>query len=390
MRTTLSLLGVGVATVLLLVSAAMNWRYGFNLGKTELDGHIYGAASAAADGLKALLPFFILWAIGLRNFIHAIAGIMLWVVCSSYSLTSAVGFAALNREGTTSIRAVQAVNYSDLREELDRSREKLSWVPQHRSIEEVDADLAVIMAQPIRGRRKGGRRRVLGTVGQLTDDCTKSGFRAQRLCSEVLNLRKELAVARQADKLETRIAEIKTQIGSLSRKEQGFARSSADPQALMLAKITGFEPAQVQLGLIILVAILVELGSGLGLFVAFSHLRHGGQRQTEIIEPNFSLNVSNPVRRLMLPKSDIQKYYSDRTEKHDGTSVTATALYEDYCIWCELNSKEPIALPIFGRQFSELGIQKAKIGGRIRYIGIRLLASKRIATTKDSDGLAAA
>ena len=51
MRTTLSLLGVGVATVLLLVSAAMNWRYGFNLGKTELDGHIYGAASAAADGL---------------------------------------------------------------------------------------------------------------------------------------------------------------------------------------------------------------------------------------------------------------------------------------------------------------------------------------------------
>ncbi len=30
----------------------------FSLGRTELDGTIYGAASAAADCLKALIPFF--------------------------------------------------------------------------------------------------------------------------------------------------------------------------------------------------------------------------------------------------------------------------------------------------------------------------------------------
>lgn len=390
MRYTMSLFGVAAAIVLLFVSAAMNWRYGFNLGKTELDGHIYGVASAAADGLKALLPFFILWAIGQRNIVHALAGIMLWVVCTSYSLTSAVGFAALNREDTTSVRAVQAVNYSDLREELTRNREKLSWVPQHRSIAEVDADLAVVLAQPIYGRRKGRSRRILGTVGELTGDCTKSGFRAQRLCSEVLNLRKELAVAGQAEKLEGRIAQIQVALGGLSKEERAVARSSADPQAMLLSKITGLDAEEVQLGLIILVAVLVELGSGLGLFVAFSHMRHGKPGKAEIFEPSIGLNVSNPVRRLMLPKSDIEKYHATRTEKCDGTSVTATALYEDYCVWCELNSKDPIALPMFGRQFSELGIQKAKIGGRIRYIGIRLLAPRKDAATKDSDSLAAA
>ncbi len=390
MRYIMSLFGVVSAIVLLCVSAAMNWRYGFNLGKTELDGHIYAAASAAADGLKALLPFFILWAIGQRNFVHALAGIMLWVVCTSYSLTSAVGFAALNREETASVRAVQAVSFKDLREELSRNREKLSWVPQHRSIAEVEADLAVIMAQPIYGRRKGRRKRVLGTIGELTDDCTKSDFRAQRLCSEVLNLRKELAMAEQAEKLETRIGELKTSMGGLSARERAVAKSSADPQAMLLSKLTGFNAGEVQMGLIVLVAILVELGSGLGLFVAFSHMRHGRQQNVEILEPGSGLNVINPVRRLMLPKSDIAKFFAARVEKCDGTSVVASALYEDYCVWCELNTKEPMALPFFGRQFSELGIQKAKIGGYIRYIGIRLLASKKDAATKDSDSLAAA
>ena len=51
------------AGVLLAVSAAMNWRFGLNLGRTEIDGQIYGAASAAADCLKALLPFFLATAI---------------------------------------------------------------------------------------------------------------------------------------------------------------------------------------------------------------------------------------------------------------------------------------------------------------------------------------
>ena len=49
MRHALGVLGVLAAGVLLAVSCAMNWRFGFSLGRTELDGQIYGAASAAAD-----------------------------------------------------------------------------------------------------------------------------------------------------------------------------------------------------------------------------------------------------------------------------------------------------------------------------------------------------
>jgi hypothetical protein len=48
MRHALGVLGVLAAGVLLAVSCAMNWRFGFSLGRTEFDGQIYGAASAAA------------------------------------------------------------------------------------------------------------------------------------------------------------------------------------------------------------------------------------------------------------------------------------------------------------------------------------------------------
>jgi hypothetical protein len=43
----------------------MNYRFGFSLGKTAVDGQIYGLASAAADCFKALVPFFFFAA--LRN-----------------------------------------------------------------------------------------------------------------------------------------------------------------------------------------------------------------------------------------------------------------------------------------------------------------------------------
>ena len=54
----------------------------------------------------------------------------------------------------------------------------------------------------------------------------------------------------------------------------------------------------------------------------------------------------------------------------------------DYCAWCEEQEKEPLALPTFGREFGELGVQKAKIAGRVRYIGIALRSGLEIEEDK--------
>ena len=67
MRHLLGIFGFLAATALVIVSAAMNWRFGFGLGQTEFDGHVYGLASVAADCLKAIAPFLIIYAWKTQN-----------------------------------------------------------------------------------------------------------------------------------------------------------------------------------------------------------------------------------------------------------------------------------------------------------------------------------
>ena len=77
-------------------------------------------------------------------------------------------------------------------------------------------------------------------------------------------------------------------------------------------------------------------------------------------------------QRLIAPETDVERFYKEKVDAQDGSSLTATALYEEYCAWCEEQTKEPLALPTFGREFGDLGVQKAKVAGRVRYIGIAL------------------
>ena len=146
-RHALGVLGVVAAGILLAVSAAMNYRFGFSLGKTALDGQIYGAASAAADCFKALVPFFLFAAIRNRMWSQAFAAALVWTVVTSYSMTSALGHAALNRLDTTGQRAVEAANYKDLRADSKRAQDQLTWIPAHRPAETVASELNVIKAQ---------------------------------------------------------------------------------------------------------------------------------------------------------------------------------------------------------------------------------------------------
>ena len=78
-----------------------------------------------------------------------------------------------------------------------------------------------------------------------------------------------------------------------------------------------------------------------------------------------------PVQRMVAPESDVERFQKEKIETADGATITATELYENYCQWCDEQDKEPLALPTFSREFGELkGIKKAKIAGRVRYLGI--------------------
>lgn len=365
MRHVLGVLGVFAAATLLLVSAAMNWRFGFGLGKTEFDAHIYGAASAASDVLKALIPFLILAAVRGRNWSQALGGVLLLAICSSYSLTSSLGFAALNRSDTVNERAASAATYKDLRAEMTYLRDQMAQLPQHRPEGVVSSNIE---------RMKQHRR------WDSTRGCTNATvLKSIEYCREFHALEAELAAATKATTLDERIVAVRAKLDDLRRTGPS---TDADPQAAILANISGLGTDKIQLALVILVSVLVEAGSALGFYVALSHWKIFDDKSLGLPAP---VETPAPAKRTLpalvapdeadLPheKTDVEMYFDERIEESKESSVTALALFEDYCNWCDLKDKTPVSLPIFGRQFADLGVQKAKIGGRIRYIGIRLL-----------------
>jgi hypothetical protein len=402
MRHVLGALGVIAAGILLAVSAAMNWRFGFSLGKTEMDGQIYGAASAAADCFKALVPFFFFAALKNKMWSQAAASAVVWVVVTAYSLTSALGHAALNRLDTSGQRAVEAASYKDLRSDLKRTEDQASWIPQHRPALTVQSEIDGVKNQ---------------RAWTTTAGCTEVNGRFTRdFCQKYHTLNAELASAKQSAELGSRIDGIKAE---LAKTEGVSVLSEADPQAAVLAKLSGLlfpniKVEDVQTALTIFVALLLEVGSAFGMYVAFAYWNIHERRQVPavqaaapavvadvpaalIVEPkkpqagandNRSLPVQTP--KMLVPENDVERFYKERIETADaGSSLTASALYEDYCMWCEENQKEPLALPRFGREFGELGIQKVRIAGRTRYTGITLRSGqvheedKKLTATRD-------
>jgi hypothetical protein len=389
-RHALGVLGVIAAGILLAVSAAMNYRFGFSLGKTALDGQIYGMASAAADCFKALIPFFFFAALRNRMWSQAIAAALVWTVVVAYSMTSALGHAALNRLDTTGQRAVEAAAYKDLRADSKRAQEQLTWIPAHRPGETVAAEVNVLKAQ---------------RYWVVTKECTLvTGKGARDFCQQFHKLNAELASAQQSEKLETRIADIGSK---LAKATGGTAMAEADPQASVLAKISGLDISTVQTALTIFVALLIEVGSGFGMYVAFAYWRLH-DRKAEPLAPAtanataghpavWSDDVATPAAdavpveqaaqlparrgandnrtpvRPLVPESDVQRYYRERVvAAAEHASLTSSELYEDYCRWCEEKERIPFAHPRVTREIAELGVKKERIGKRTRYFGIAL------------------
>ncbi len=394
MRHALGVLGILAAGVLLAVSAAMNWRFGMSLGRTEIDGQIYGAASVAADCMKALVPFFFFAAIKNRAWSQALASFVVWGVVTVYSFTSAFGHAALNRFDVASGRQAEQQEYKDLRADLDRAKEQLKWVPEHRPALTVKAEIEGLK---------------VAKAWRDTDGCQKvTGPYGRTFCQQVSGLQAELASAEQSVNLEGRISAVQAKLANV---DTAHVMSETDAQAKVLASVTGIQIEQIQLAMTLFIAILLEVGSGFGMYIAFSQWKVYDRpapsaprmvpvntaaaavagpsiapAPVQIEKPRSGANdnatkvaASSPApQRLVAPESDVERYYKERIETQDGSSVTATELFEDYCQWCEELEKEPLAFPKFSRDFGELGVQKARVAGRVRYIGVARKSSKEL------------
>jgi hypothetical protein len=246
MRKLGTIAGILASLVVIGLSAAVNARFGWTLGHTRIDSEILAAASVAFDVLKALGLFFIFSAWRASQPARCILASLLWIVVLAYSAASAVGFAALNRSDSSSERSQAAIHYDDLRRQIDRVTAELASIATMRSSDAVATDIGAMQ---------------LKREWNDTGGCQQAS-RPPSWCQTYLHLKGELAEAQHREALAAQRDKLIAESAQLPAISQG------DPQTAVLSEIIPIPTGAIRTGLVVLVAIAMDLGSSLGLYVS--------------------------------------------------------------------------------------------------------------------------
>jgi len=245
-RRILRMSGYAAAAAFCAVSVGANLQYGLSLGRNPIDKATYAVASVAADIFKMAAPLLALSLWSKRFHILAIAGLVLWLGCVGWSMASAVGFVLSSRGDAIAERAAEAATRHGWEAKVERAENQLATLGKHRPPDVIKAELASA-AVPLH-------------IWRRSRQCLDLTLEESRLaCAPVLGLRKELAAAEAAERLEAQLVAGRTQLATGSA-----AGSVADPQASALARLTGADEGTIRTGIALLLAGLIEVGSALG------------------------------------------------------------------------------------------------------------------------------
>lgn len=362
MRYVVAIIGVTVSIGLILVSLLMNFRFGQLLGKTEFDGLIYATASACADGFKVILPFTAAWSWRNSRFLAAFASICLFLIFSAYSLTSSLGFSATNRAETTGFKNKQVNDYRAIQNTYKRTLREREALPPFRPVYTLQGLM---------------RAKEQNTRWSATERCTNATVGLSRVfCNDYYNLKSELGTAQHAQKLDKKLEVLQTRLQNF--ESNVAVNGNVDPQVQILKDISGLAKNKVEMSLIIILSLLVEFGSGLGLFVTFGH----GQIPSRRKPPSKRDRLFSQIDKITTPQPLLLEH---SVAKYDDWALTCLLrdpsaqtslndLYHSYSKWCDMQQNlEKMTLTAFGRWLSEIGLcETQRIQGRVYYNGIRV------------------
>ena len=323
----------------------MNWLFLSSLGKSPLEGHVLGAASAAADVLKALLPFFIAWSWAAGRVVASVSGTLAFLFFAGFSLLSAIGFAADNRGTLVDGREGISLAYSRVQASLANAEARHSALPAHRP--------AAVIGEELSAHRQNRR-------WNTTKECanaTESDSRA--FCAEYFRLRAELAAANESDDLAEQIASLQAESAKL---RQDGAGQDSDPQVSLLSRITGQKPEPVRLALIIAVALLVEIGASLGLFLA------SGNR-VRTVSPAPSLPAAKPA-------GCVEEFCLEALSASPRSMLAMDDIHRAYAAWCASKDVAALDAATFRATFAAIADAIGLAPDGSGYDGITLTAGK--------------
>ena len=279
-------------------SGLMNWVFMTSLGKSEFEQQIFGSVSVAVSAFIALLPTLILWAWRERRFLYVALGAPVFLAFVAFSLSSAVGFAAKTRGALMEDRSLINARLEGVKREIEVEEAKRKALGAPR--------LAVVVQEALHGLEQDRK-------WQWSKGCQESRTEAlHAFCKGYFDLKAEAARAGELTFIEGKIARLKRE--ARGYEERGGGRQ-ADSQAAVLASFLGFQPVEVERGLTLFLAVLVEIGAALGLYFATGHLggNDGGpigpSRGVTVVESRVLKDISQskteaaPVEQIAGPVS---------------------------------------------------------------------------------------
>ena len=308
----------------IVASGTMNAVAGYALGRSEIEGYIFGALGVAADGWKALGPIYIMSLIRGKMFIHAAVAIVTWFTCFVFAVTAAIGLAAQNRAAATGGREAIGIAYAAVSSEISELRAKNLRQSELRSVGEIEAAVAAVLARPVSGG---------GTVATVSKECMGDVSRTRAACAEVAGLRVSLAAAVDTDRVNRRIGELVAEQGRLLSLG---GTSNPDPQGQLLVRLSRgiISREDVGLGLVLILVTMVELMSGFAPAVLTEFARAERRRASAISRPS-----TNSVVTILRPVGDMYEYMADCIRPAPGAKIAVGAVVLSYQQWCEARDR---------------------------------------------------
>lgn len=340
---TLAGLAAFIAAGLLIVSVAVSFEIGRSFGRTNMENILYGAGSACADGLKAVI--FALSVAAYRRGCRAMStgGFALFLLLTAFSFSSTVSFGLAARTYAGDVQLLQA--------------------EQNRS-----------------------------AITALRDDQRELARIRSRLRETDLSSRERRDLEHRNDALAVTVVNRQDQLALAPRIV------TATTQADGIAEVLGVKPETITAGLAVLLALVMDLGPSVGFALAMEGLNSGkpSLRKAPKVRapkvpppqtPNLRIAARRtklqPKSRPMTERSDVERsiagFLEERTIK-SGMSE-ATELFRTYQAYRRSLGLAPVSQRSFGDAMRRLGYAKDRrtASGRVQYLNVSLVENLRAA-----------
>jgi hypothetical protein len=349
----LVLVGVLGSLGLVAISALLNYRFGFRLGGTdEVERQLYGLGFGFADVVKALMPFCFALALTKKDWVAAVGAALFFAVASVSSFYAGIGLAAEHRLANAGANTGILDNRKNLQTEQKRLETRLETIGHLGTPKEVENAIEAAYAQPY----AAGQR----TVGVHSDRCRKNMVATREACAAIAALNVTLEQAREAEQARKRLDDVQNALGGLDSSVQ-----SVDPQLDVIDRVfrwfdAPLEEADIRTGLLLGLGLLLELGSGLGLYTVTTPWRHR--------EGDF--------RTKMTILGDAAVWADERLQVVQGGRLTANMVFADYETWCRARNYVAMREGVFVDQLmtlaNEVGMPMEQSGSNLEFRDVGL------------------